>query len=168
MIYILALGSNLGNRFSHLFKAIEALKQKGEIQKQSKIYLTKPEDMLEPGLDFLNMAVQFNTAVTPLQMLRIIKKIESESGRDLSLSHNLPRTIDIDIIFSQSQIIREPELIIPHPMMHQRSFVLIPLQEISPGFIHPVFSKSVNTLLESLIKEKPILQKSISVYEKQF
>ena len=97
--------------------------------------------------DFLNLALELKSEVPPEELLKNLKNIEERLGRTSSTPWG-PRHIDIDIIFYGDIIFESPTLIIPHPRMQDRKFVLIPLAEIAPQFIHPVYQKTVSRLLE--------------------
>ncbi|MDI1472334.1 2-amino-4-hydroxy-6-hydroxymethyldihydropteridine diphosphokinase [Thermodesulfovibrio sp. 1176] len=145
----LSIGSNIGNREENLKKAIEELKNYGlVISKISSIYNTSPWGFTEQE-DFLNMALEVYTTLEPLELLKCIKKIEKNLGRTDTIKYG-PRIIDIDIIFYNDLILKSKELIIPHPLMHERYFVLKPLSEIAPDFVHPEIGLTVQKLLEKL------------------
>jgi len=144
-LLVLHLGSNLGNRFEYLQKAILALSVKfGEVLKQSGIYETKAWGIASQP-DFLNMALVYETKETPLKVLGIVKLIEREIGRRKRNRWN-EREIDIDIIFYGEEIVEELDLCIPHLLMHHRGFVLTLLNEIIPDFKHAILNKSVHQL----------------------
>lgn len=148
----LSIGSNLGDRINYLKKALEKLKQNNiQIIKSSNIIETEPYGYKEQG-KFLNMAVEIDSELEPFELMKLISKIESELGR-IRTKRWGPRVIDIDIIFYNSLIINEPDLKIPHPDMQNRFFVLKPLQEIAPDFVHPVLKKTITELLENLNSE---------------
>lgn len=148
----LSIGSNLGDRINYINKAIEKLKQNNiKIIKSSNIIETEPYGYKEQG-KFLNMAVEIDSDLEPFELMKLISKIESELGR-IRTKRWGPRVIDIDIIFYNSLIINEPDLKIPHPDMQNRFFVLKPLQEIAPDFVHPVLKKTITELLENLNSE---------------
>ena len=145
----LSIGSDLGDRINYINKAIEKLKQNNiKIIKSSNIIETEPYGYKEQG-KFLNMAVEIDSDLEPFELMKLISRIESELGRIRTVRWG-PRVIDIDIIFYDSLIINEPDLKIPHPDMQNRLFVLKPLQEIAPDFVHPVLNKTITELLESL------------------
>ena len=145
----LSIGSNLGDRINYINKAIEKLKQNNiKIIKSSNIIETEPYGYKEQG-KFLNMAVEIDSDLEPFELMELISRIESELGRIRTVRWG-PRVIDIDIIFYDSLTINEPDLKIPHPDMQNRLFVLKPLQEIAPDFVHPVLNKTITELLESL------------------
>ena len=148
----LSIGSNLGDRINYLKKALEKLKQNNiQIIKSSNIIETEPYGYKEQG-KFLNMAVEIDSELEPFELMKLISKIESELGR-IRTKRWGPRVIDIDIIFYDYLIINEPDLKIPHPDMQNRFFVLKPLQEIAPDFVHPVLKKTITELLENLNSE---------------
>lgn len=145
LIY-LSLGSNVGDRAAHLARALDALAEAGvRPLRQSSIYLTEPFG----GIDqrpFLNCALAAETALMPLELLRRLQQIEWALGRRRRVAMG-PRPIDIDILFYGTSIIRTPELVIPHPRLAERRFVLIPLNEIAPELRHPVLQRSIAELL---------------------
>ena len=149
IVYLL-LGSNLGNRKEILDKAINLLSQKvGVVILQSKDYETAPWGITNQP-DFLNLAVSIQTRLEPLQILEITQSIENQLGRVRKEKWGA-RLIDIDILFYGNEIIDEPNLKIPHPLLQERDFALTPLVEIAPNFVHPVFGKTILELREKLI-----------------
>ena len=146
----LSLGSNLGNRKSFLQRAISFIDNDiGEVKYESDIYESEAWGYKSENM-FLNMAVCITTSLLPEALLADIKKIEGEMGRQYSKSGYSDRHIDIDIIFYDDQVISTPGLTIPHPHMASRLFVLKPLSDIAPDFIHPVLKESVQSLLNKL------------------
>lgn len=142
----LSLGSNLGNRQENLQKAVMFIEKKiGKTLKKSLIYESEAWGNTNQG-PFLNQIISIKSQNEAEEILQIIQKIEKELGRIRNVPWG-PRTIDIDIIFYNKQIINMKELIIPHSNMASRNFVLIPLVEIAPDFIHPVLSLSNEELL---------------------
>lgn len=144
----LGLGSNLGDREANLREALQLLSRKVAIEQVSSIYETEPIGYQEQPW-FLNLACRGLTQLKPSELLSFVKEIEKQLGREPSFP-NAPRPIDIDILFYGEQIINSKDLIIPHPRLSERAFVLIPLAEISPGLIHPVFQRSISELLAAL------------------
>lgn len=147
----LALGSNLKNKTNNLQRAIKEIEKLPEtkVKKISPFYQTKPEGFLAQP-DFLNAAIKITTQIAPLELLDKLKTIEKKMGRDKTF-HWGPRIIDIDILLYGNLQIELPELRIPHPKMHERIFVLKPLQKIAPLAKHPVLKRKVWFLYQRLI-----------------
>jgi 2-amino-4-hydroxy-6-hydroxymethyldihydropteridine diphosphokinase len=144
-IVYLALGSNLGNRAANLKEAIASLPPQMEVKAKSKVYETPPWGYAEQE-KFLNQVLKVNTYLTPEQLLKHLKRLEVALGRKASFQ-NGPRLIDIDILFYDNLVFESPALVIPHPRVHERGFVLLPMMDIAPDFIHPVKQKSVRDLI---------------------
>ena len=157
-IAYLALGSNLGNKLINLEKAKLLLNKKIKIVKTSSFYET-PSWPNSNFPKFLNIVIKIKTNLKPLALLNLIKSIEKKLGRKKTLK-NYPRTCDIDIIDYNGKIINYKNLQIPHPNLHKRNFVLIPLFEISKGWFHPVFKVNIANLISKLgiIKLRSIKQ----------
>lgn len=149
MVY-LSLGSNIGNKKDNLEKAIEKISKIKDtfILSKSEILETEPFGYTEQD-NFLNACIAVKTLSTAKEFLKIILNIELEMGRKREIKWG-PRIIDLDIIFFNKDIFEEEELIVPHPYMEYRSFVLNPLNEIAPNFVHPLLLKRVNTLKKEL------------------
>jgi 2-amino-4-hydroxy-6-hydroxymethyldihydropteridine diphosphokinase len=144
----LGLGSNMGDRAANLEKALEYLAQPLRLVEHSEIYDTAPEGN-EQQPRFLNMVCLVKTHLEPKQLLALTQGIERKLGRHPG-HPNSPRPLDIDILFYGDLIIREKGLTVPHPRLHSRAFVLVPLAEIAPGLEHPVLKKSADVLLKEL------------------
>lgn len=144
-VYI-ALGSNLGDRRACLDEALRRLAPAGRLVCASSYYETDPVGYLEQGR-FLNAAAHVVTDLIPHAFLGHLLTIEAELGRVRTI-RNGPRTIDLDILFWDQQIIDEPGLVVPHPRLHERLFVLEPLNEIAPDLMHPRLNLTVRALLE--------------------
>lgn len=144
-IYLL-LGSNLGNSQQQLAIAIKNITQQiGKVTRQSKLYATAAwGNSNQP--DFLNQVIIVETKLAALQTIEVILAIEKKMGR-VRTTKNAPRIIDIDILFFNKEIIAEKNLAVPHPEIQNRRFVLIPLNELSPNFKHPVSRKTIHQLL---------------------
>ena len=147
-IAYLGLGTNLGDRKENLSKAIEAISLKMSISKQSSLYETTAWGYTEQP-DFLNQVIQVETDLSPLRLLNFLKKTELKLGRVENFRYG-PRLIDIDILFYDDLVITTSRLQIPHPKITERAFVLVPLNEIAPGYIHPILKKTVAELLVEL------------------
>ena len=136
------LGSNKGNRKKNILRAIEILKKNNrKILKISSICETKPYGYRKQR-NFLNAVVKLKTALSPGNFLLLCKKIEKEIGRKKVFRWG-PREIDIDILFFDKKVLKSRKLTIPHKDLHNREFVLTPLSEIAPNFVHPVLKKRI-------------------------
>jgi 2-amino-4-hydroxy-6-hydroxymethyldihydropteridine diphosphokinase len=153
-VYI-SLGSNLGDRAAMLERAIAAMNSTGiHVARQSSLYITEPVGA--PGQAwFLNAAVQAETSLLPLQLLHTLLKIERQLGRRRITPHG-PRTIDLDILFYGSSVIRSRELEVPHPRLTERRFILVPLAQIAPEFRHPTLHQSVTQLLAETVDRSEV------------
>ncbi len=150
----LALGSNLGDRKFNIDAAFEFLADYGiEIKVRSSFYDTTPVSEIEQAR-YLNIVCRVATDLDPDRLLGLIKGIETTMGR-LRGPVNSPRPIDIDILFFNDEVINRTDLVVPHPRLTERVFVLLPLTEISPGFRHPVSHKTVRELLAGLKWKDP-------------
>ena len=140
----IGIGSNVGDKEENIRKAIRLMKEKCKILKVSSLYQTEP--MYYKNQDwFLNCAAKIETKLNPQELLSFLQSIEKKIGRIRTIK-NGPRTIDLDILFYNGKIIKSNNLIIPHPRLHERLFVLYPLKEICPDFVHPILKKSINEL----------------------
>ncbi len=144
----LGLGSNLGNRQHSLDRALDFLAQRLRVEKVSSVYDTEPVGTTNQPR-FLNLVCQLSTGLEPMALLTLVKGIESKLGR-LPHTSNESRPIDIDILFYGDQVMETPKLIIPHPRLTERAFVLIPLAEIAPDLVHPVNGKTITELKRQL------------------
>jgi 2-amino-4-hydroxy-6-hydroxymethyldihydropteridine diphosphokinase len=154
-IVYLGLGSNLGEAEKNIINGLRYLKMsKLELLKLSSLYYTEPVGK-EDQPYFYNMVVKASTNYSPDELLKVIKEIEKALGRVWTEKWG-PRIIDIDILFYGSKIVNKENLIIPHPELHKRDFVLIPMAEIEPNFLHPVFNKTIEELLEQPHERKEV------------
>lgn len=144
-IVYLALGSNLGNRLSNLKNAISNLTPQMDVKKKSPVYETPPWGYTDQP-PFLNQVVMVETYLDPEDLLSHLKRLEVVLGREPSFM-NGPRLIDLDILFYGDVIINSPPLVLPHPRMHQRAFVLVPLNDIAPDLVHPLFGRPISEML---------------------
>lgn len=144
----LLTGGNLGDRMENLEAAKTTIGQRvGEILKVSAVYETAAWGK-EDQPDYLNQVLELQTGNTAPALLKALLEIENELGR-VRMEKYDSRLIDIDILFFNDAIIQQPQLTIPHPRLHERRFVLEPLCEIAPGFVHPVFKQSMAQLLQA-------------------
>ena len=143
-VVYLALGTNLGDRLSNLKQAIAALTPQLEVKAKSQVYETPPWGF-EDQPKFLNQVIKARTYLDPEPLLKHLKRLEVALGRKESFL-NGPRLIDIDILFYDDLVMQTPLLVIPHPRLHERGFVLLPLMDIAPGLVHPVYQKSVREM----------------------
>jgi len=145
MKYFLGLGSNLGQKRESLRKALALLRKEGiRVLRSSSLYKTEPVD--NPNQPrFYNQVIEVDADFSPLELLKLIKEIEQRMGRKAS-AQKAPRKIDIDILLAEDTVIRTRELVIPHPRMDKRNFVLVPLGEIAPGIVHPVLKAKIEDL----------------------
>jgi 2-amino-4-hydroxy-6-hydroxymethyldihydropteridine diphosphokinase len=148
VIYVLGLGGNLGRRAAHLARARRLLERKGvRILRASSVYETEPVDYAgQPW--FLNQVLEVRSELDPPGLLRLAKSIEAEMKRRPAAPKG-PRVIDIDILLAGSLVVDTPDLVIPHPRLHLRNFVLAPLREIVPRLRHPVLGRSVAEMARS-------------------
>src|SRR5688572_22338556 len=144
-IVYLALGSNLGNRLANLKQAVAALSPQMEMKAKSHVYETPPWGY-EDQPKFLNQVIKVKTYLEPEPLFKHVKHLEVALGRKASFQ-NGPRLIDIDLLFYDDLVLNTTSLIIPHPRLHERGFVLLPLMDIDPELVHPGNKKSVREMV---------------------
>ncbi len=166
----LGLGTNLGEKLENLKKALFLLeKSKITILKKSSIYETEPIEMASKNF-FFNIVILIQTILSPFELLKIITKIEIDFGRIEKLDENyylhkksnLDRIIDIDILDYKKVFSQDKKLFLPHPKISQRLFVLLPLYEIEPTWLHPITKKSITSLVSG-IKDQKIKKLDIKI-----
>ena len=158
----LSIGSNKGNRYSQIKEALKLIREDlGEIISISKIYETKSWGF--ESEKFLNLCIAIKSELSPDKLLFSINSIEEKIGRKRDSKKVNAREIDIDIIFYSNKIVNQEELIIPHPRLELRNFVLVPLSEIASDFVHPILLKSVKELLEYSNDDNIPIKTSLSI-----
>ena len=155
----IGFGSNIGDRLAHIRNAIHALSQTEGItlQRVSSVYKTAPIGYTAQA-EFLNGVAAIQTHLPPLSLLHTLKNIETAIGRQHRIRWG-PREIDLDILIYGDLCLQTEELVIPHPEMHRRRFVLVPLAELAPDLVHPIFQETVQVLLERLAGDKSVVKK---------
>jgi 2-amino-4-hydroxy-6-hydroxymethyldihydropteridine diphosphokinase len=151
----LGLGSNIGDKEDYINKAIAFILELYTIKKISHLYLTEPVGNIKQDW-FLNCSVEIETDVDPNKLLSTVKLIERKLGRTKTVK-NGPRTIDIDILFYADYILKTKSLVIPHPLLQERLFVLQPMMDIDPTLIHPVLKKSIHDLYHDHLWTQKVL-----------
>ncbi len=151
----LGLGSNIGDRKKHITQAINKIETHiGPCLQQSSLYKTAAWGKTNQSY-FINQVIQISTSKAPIDILDGILDIERQLGRVRKEKWG-ERTIDIDLLFYGSEIVELPRLLVPHPFIAERRFVLAPLYEIAPDFIHPIFERSIGSLLEDCPDTLPV------------
>ena len=150
MSIFIGLGTNLGKRAENLKTCLDIFGRNGMLVQSSSIYETAPWGF-EKQPSFLNQVAEIDVSLEPMALLDFLKAIETLLGRQPTFRYG-PRVIDLDILFYHERIIQKKRLIVPHPLVAERAFVLIPLAEIAPSFRHPQSGKSVLEMLEKVDK----------------
>ena len=158
----LSIGSNKGNRYSFIKEALRLIRKDiGKVILISKIYETKSWGFHSD--DFLNICIMIKSELLPAELLNKLKNLEVRIGRIRNSSKILAREIDIDILLYSDKIVDHKDLIIPHPRLHLRNFVLYPLNDIASDFIHPILLKPINVLLEECLDDDTPIESSLSL-----
>jgi 2-amino-4-hydroxy-6-hydroxymethyldihydropteridine diphosphokinase len=144
----IGLGSNLGDRMATLRTAVQRLDNLGRITGVSSLYETEPVGYLEQPA-FLNAVVALDTELAPVDLLQALLGIEHDLGRTRSFA-NAPRTLDLDLLLVDDVTLDTNYLTLPHPRLHERAFVLVPLAELVPEMVHPVTGQTVREILRAL------------------
>ncbi len=153
-IAFISVGSNLGDKLANCRKGVAALEEGGGIRvlARSRMYRTEPVDFADQDW-FVNGVIKIETALDPGALLERIQTVQRLAGRTLEGVRFGPRVLDLDILLYDQLVLDRPGLCIPHPRMHRRRFVLIPLCDIEPGIIHPRLEMDVSSLLAALDDE---------------
>jgi 2-amino-4-hydroxy-6-hydroxymethyldihydropteridine diphosphokinase len=146
----ISIGSNLGNRLKYIREAIRRIEQSKEIKisRASSVYETQPAEYKDQPW-FLNMVLELEISLEPLNLLELLLETEGQMGRRRTRRYG-PRNIDLDLLLYDNLVLNSDMLTLPHPRMHERRFVLVPLAEIAPQVVHPLLKKNVKKLLEDL------------------
>lgn len=142
---LLALGANLGDPLAQLREAVARLEGIVSVEAVSSVYRTEPVGLREQP-DFLNLVCRGRTRLGPRELVRAVLRLEAELGRERSLP-NAPRTIDVDVLSLGDRVVEDEEVVLPHPRLHRRAFVLVPLGEVAPDWVHPVLGLAAAGLL---------------------
>lgn len=150
----IALGTNIEPRSSYIHKALAQLSSHKDIQliKKSSVYETAPVGYVDQA-NFFNLVVEVKTSLTSFELLNACQAIETDLGRERTIRFG-PRTIDLDMLLYNDENIKTESLTIPHPRMHERAFVLVPLKEIAADVVVPIFAKSVSQLCDQLTEKQ--------------
>jgi 2-amino-4-hydroxy-6-hydroxymethyldihydropteridine diphosphokinase len=153
----IAFGSNLGDRECNLRTALELIKKKMKVLRVSSTYETEPM-YIEDQNWFLNSVAKMETDLAPRELLEYLKDVEKRMGRQKVIRYG-PRIIDMDILFYGKEVVTQNDLRIPHPKIHERPFVLVPLVEIEPDFVDPLRGKTILQLLSELHSNKSVIRR---------
>jgi 2-amino-4-hydroxy-6-hydroxymethyldihydropteridine diphosphokinase len=145
---VIALGANLGDRLATLTDSVRQIGRLGSIVAVSSLYDTEPVGYSDQPR-YLNGVLLLETGLEPDELLDALQRIEHDLGRVRSF-RNAPRTLDLDLLFHGNRVMQTDRLTVPHPRLHERAFVLVPLSELAPDLVHPVLGKPIRELLKAL------------------
>ncbi|MEA3429075.1 MAG: 2-amino-4-hydroxy-6-hydroxymethyldihydropteridine diphosphokinase [Thermodesulfobacteriota bacterium] len=150
-IAYISVGSNIGNRLENCKNSIISLAESeiSIVMAESPFYMTEPVDYIDQDW-FINLVIKIETRLDPFELLDKLKLIQNNAGREHDAVRFGPRILDLDIFMYDDFVINSPELIIPHPRMHKRRFVLKPVCDIDPHIVHPVLKRDMQYLLDRL------------------
>lgn len=163
-VVYLGLGSNVGDRLKFLSIALKEIEKFLRVKSISSVYETEPWQ-LENQDRYLNIVVEVETKLYPVELLKKLQAIETKYGRK-KYSHMESRTLDIDILLYKGWSFENNELTIPHPQLERRKFVLEPISEIAPTAVHPIFGKTMISLLRHCRDRSLVMRTSLSLKEK--
>jgi len=155
MVCYIGVGSNLGDRLKNIKQALLFLKKiKGiKVNKCSPVYETQARGGMKDQRDYFNLVFEIDSALTPKDLLGCLKSVEKKVGRLKRKPRWASREIDLDILFYNDMVVKEEDLVIPHPLIQERFFVLKPLSDLAPFFKHPLLGMSAGEMLSALKKE---------------
>ncbi len=145
----IGIGSNLGDRVAYLSAAIKAIKHLGDLIAISSVYESDPQGVDEDQPLYLNMVISIRTSLNPTVLLAKLLEIERANGR-VRRRVNESRTLDLDVLMVDAKVLEVPDLNVPHPRMHERGFVMIPLAEMAPNAIHPILNAKASDIAADL------------------
>lgn len=150
MKVFIGIGSNEGDRLALISQAVRALGAADGIRVVQMATISETEPLGPPQGPYLNTVVELETALPPRELLAVLQTIERRLGRAPSAVRWAPRPIDLDLLLYQDQVIHDERLVIPHPRMHERRFVLEPLAQLAPDLRHPALGQTIAALLDRL------------------
>lgn len=153
----IGIGSNEGDRLALISRAAQLLAVRDDLRVIQMALVRETDPVGGPLQDrYLNTVVEVDTTLEPLALLRLMQAVERQLGRQPAVQRWGPRPIDLDLLFYEDHIITDPALTVPHPRLHERRFVLEPLAELAPGFLHPVLHEAISQLLEKALNSSVI------------